>query len=171
MTLKAEIMDVYKFSERLMAMDDASWARHANPMSVFSRFSCLPLIVLAIWSRVWLGWWAMLPIGLALLWVWINPRMFGPPKTFDHWASKGVMGERLFLDRKSGGVAEHHIRMAHILSGMSAGGVAILVYGLIVLDFWAVMCGMALSILPKVWFVDRMVWIFDDAHMSADQGP
>ena len=33
------MIDVYRFSERLMAMDDATWVRHANPWSVYTRFA------------------------------------------------------------------------------------------------------------------------------------
>lgn len=161
-------MDVFRFSEKLMSMDDDAWLRHANPVSVYSRFSCLPLIVLAIWSRVWIGWWALLPLALALLWTWLNPRVFGAPASVDSWASKGVMGERVFLAREANPVPEHHIRMAHILTGASAVGAVILVYGLVVLDFWAVACGVVMSAGAKVWFVDRMVWIFQDDQQSKD---
>ena len=82
-------MDVFKLSERLMAMDDEVWARHANPWSVYSRFTCLPLIALAIWSRVWLGWWSLVPLVLALFWTWYNPRAFRPSTRNDGWAFKG----------------------------------------------------------------------------------
>nr|WP_238997445.1 DUF6653 family protein [Mycolicibacterium sp. CBMA 361] len=36
-------------------MTDAAWRRHANPWSVWTRFAAIPLMMLAIWSRVW-GW-------------------------------------------------------------------------------------------------------------------
>jgi hypothetical protein len=50
--------DVFRSLERLMAMDDRVWRRHANPWSGWTRVTVLPLLVLAIWSRVWIGWWA-----------------------------------------------------------------------------------------------------------------
>ena len=59
-------MDIFKAAERLMAMDDAAWTRHANPWSGISRFSCGPLLILAIWSRDWIGWWSLIPIALAM---------------------------------------------------------------------------------------------------------
>ncbi|MEO0501349.1 MAG: DUF6653 family protein [Pseudomonadota bacterium] len=145
-------------------MDDDAWARHANPWSVFTRFTCLPLIVLAIWSRVWIGWWALGPLALALLWTWANPRLFAAPETMDSWAAKGVMGERQFLNRKNVPIAAHHVRMAYILTALSGAGAVILVYGLVILDPWAAICGLSLTIGPKVWFVDRMVWIHSDAQ-------
>lgn len=42
-------MDVTRFSERLMAMDEVSWQRHSNPWSVYSRFTILPLKSLVFW--------------------------------------------------------------------------------------------------------------------------
>lgn len=158
------MLDIFSASEKLMSMNDETWARHANPWSVYTRASCLPLIALAIWSRVWLGWWALVPLILGIVWTWLNPRLFGPPANLDHWASKGVMGERVFLNRKVEGVAAHHVRMAIILTILSAVGAIILLYGLIVLDVWAVICGLAVSIGHKLWFVDRMVWILQDAE-------
>lgn len=146
-----------------MRMDDGTWKRHANPWSVYSRFTCLPLIVLAVWSRVWLGWWCLVPLAFAIIWTWLNPRLFKEPTSLDSWASKGVMGERIFLDRKSNPIAKHHVDIANVLTALSVLGVIILSYGLIVLSFWAVFAGMIATILPKVWFVDRMVWLYEDS--------
>ena len=151
-------------AERSMSMSDTTWRRHANPWSVYTRFTCLPLITLAVWSRVWFGWWSLVPLFISIFWTWLNPRIFSEPKTLNSWASKGVMGERVFLKHRFDKIASHHIHMAHILTFLSALGGIVLIYGLYVLDFWAVMCGLILTILPKVWFVDRMVWIYEDYH-------
>ena len=43
-------------------MTDAVWERHANPWSVWTRYAGLPLLILAIWSRGWLGLWAIAPV-------------------------------------------------------------------------------------------------------------
>ena len=51
--------DPYHGAERLMGMSDAVWARHANLWSVYTRFTVLPLLVMAIWSRAWIGWWVL----------------------------------------------------------------------------------------------------------------
>ena len=87
------------FPERMFRMDDVTWLHHANPWSVILRFSVLPLIILAFWSRLWLGWWAVVPVSLALVWTWANPRVFQAPWSLDHWTSKGVLGERVWLNR------------------------------------------------------------------------
>ena len=144
-----------------MAMDDATWARHANPLSVWSRFSVLPLLVLAIWSRVWLGWWALPFVVAALAWNWINPRAFGPPQHLESWASRAVLGERIFLTYPAK-VPRHHLRMAHLLTWASLPGLLILLWGLWALWWERAVFGTLLTALPKVWFVDRMVWILQD---------
>ena len=159
-------MDIFRGAERLMTMDDATWARHANPWSVWTRVAILPLLTLAIWSRVWLGWAALVPLGLVLIWTWINPRLFPAPKRLDSWAAQGVMGERLFLaDRKPRGVRTvpaHHRKVAHLLTGVSVLGLGPFAWGLWRLDPWATLFGLSLIMIGKLWFVDRMVWLYRD---------
>ena len=104
----------------------------------------VPLISLAFWSRAWLGWYALIPIALTFFWVWYNPRAFPPPRSTDNWASKGTFGERIFLT---------------VFSFM---GALIWVYGLYALNVWATVAGVIGVVLPKAWFVDRMVWIYED---------
>lgn len=152
-------MGLYKGAERLMGMNDATWLRHANPWSAWTRFSALPLLVLAIWSRVWLGWWCLLPIALAVAWIWINPRAFSAPSDFGAWASRAVLGERIFLARDRFEIARQHITVAHMLTLVSALGAIILIWGLVVLDLGLTVAGLVLVIGGKTWFCDRMVWI------------
>ncbi|MEM8952186.1 MAG: DUF6653 family protein [Pseudomonadota bacterium] len=159
-------MDIFKLSENLMSMDDETWARHANPWSVYSRFTCLPLIVLALWSRVWIGWWSLVPLALALFWTWYNPRAFPPSDKKDGWAFKGTQGERLFLNRRRVPIPNHHQSMAKILTLLSSIGLGILIYGVVVLDPWATLFGLLFAITTKVWFVDRMVWMYDEQQRS-----
>ena len=155
-------MDIFAAAERLMHMDDKTWMRHASPWSVWTRFlTVVPLISLAIWSRAWLGWVALLPIGLALGWAWYNPRAFPPPKSTNHWSAKGTFGERIFLQDKIN-VPSHHRRAVNILTMLSFLGALIWIYGLYTLNFWATVAGVLGTVLPKAWFVDRMVWIYED---------
>ena len=65
MTLEQKIAQLFR-------MDEKTRRRHANPWSVFSRFSMIPLISLAFWSRIWLGWWSLVPIII------ITPLIFFP---------------------------------------------------------------------------------------------
>jgi hypothetical protein len=144
------------------AMDEGTWQRHANPWSVWTRVATLPLVVLAVWSRAWLGWWALGPVAAVVLWTWWNPRLFARPRSTDNWASKGVLGERVWLNRDVVPVPRHHRRMPHILSAVAAAGVIFLVWGLVELALWPTLLGMALTFLGKLWFLDRMVWLYED---------
>jgi len=155
MTIEQKIANLFK-------MDDKTWRRHANPWSVFTRTSALPLIVLAVWSRVWFGWWSLPFIAFSLLWTWLNPRIFRQPKTTNHWASKGVFGERVWLNRKNVPVPEHHRTFPNILSVVGGVGTLFLVWGVILLDLWPTIFGIVVAILSKYWFLDRMVWLYED---------
>lgn len=152
---------LYRGTERLMAMDEATWARHANPLSVYTRIPILPLLVLALWSRVWLGWAALFPIGLVVVWIWANPRFFPPPLDLDTWASRGVLGERVFLNRRDE-IPPHHRIWADGLSLASVPGAVLLVIGVIWLNLSLSVFGTILTMVPKIWFVDRMNWIYAD---------
>lgn len=155
-------MDIFARAEALMGMNDEAWARHASPWSVYSRFAILPLIALAVWSRIWIGWWALLPLLLTLVLVWWNPRAFAPPGRSDSWASRGTFGERVFLNRKAVPIPDHHCRWAIGLTWASAAGVPVFVYGLWMLDPWATLLGIVVIVGAKTWFVDRMVWLYDE---------
>jgi len=154
--------DLFAASERLMRMDEAAWARHANPWSVYSRMTVLPLMTLAIWSRIWLGWGALLPAALVLAWIWWNPRAFGAPARTDNWASRGTFGERVFLNRRQVPIPAHHIRWAKGLAWLSGLGVLPWLCGLWLLDPGFTLCGLAVMIGGKLWFVDRMAWLYQD---------
>ena len=157
-------MDVFCLAERLMRMDDDAWERHANPLSVWSRVAALPVLVLAIWSRVWLGWWCLLPITAIILFTYFNPRLFDPPTRRDSWAARATYGERLFLARRQRAISSEHARAALILTAVSAAGLAPLAYGLIALEIWPTLLGLVLVMGGKLWFCDRMVWLYEKSQ-------
>lgn len=152
-------MDIGRLSERMMGMDDATWARHSNPLSGWSRVSALPLLALAIWSRVWLGWYALLLIALVVLWIWLNPRLLEPPKSDDAWMTQGVLGERIWLARATHPVPRHHVQVARLLNIFAGLGVLFLALGLWRLDFGFTLAGLSVAMGAKLWFLDRMVWL------------
>lgn len=159
-------MRMDKAIESSMMMDDATWARHANPWSVWTRVPVLALLTLAIWSRVWIGWWCLLPVGLLIVWTIINPRAFPAPARLDSWASQIVLGERYWLARKTNAIPTHHAKWAMTLSVLSGLAIIPLAYGLWALDPWAAFAGAMLSSVFKLWFCDRMAWLAAD---MADQ--
>lgn len=73
--------------------------RHANPASVWTRFTVLSLLSLAIWSRDWIGVWCLVGVALAIIWMFVNPLLFKAPTSTRNWASRTVLGERIWVDR------------------------------------------------------------------------
>jgi len=143
-------------------MDDETWARHSNPWSVYTRFTTLPLISFAFWSREWLGLYSGVLVALSFLWVWVNPRLFAVPKRTDSWASRGTFGERIYLNRSNETIPDHHLNASRILQWLSVMGLPFLMYGLYTLDIWVLILGNFWVMVSKAWFVDRMVWLYMD---------
>lgn len=155
MTLERRIASTFR-------MDEETWRRHANPWSGWTRVPILPLLVLAIWSRVWVGWWALVPIGALLLWTWLNPRVFPPVESTENWMSKGVLGEHVWAHRDRLQVPDHHKMVPNILLAISAVGIVFILWGLLALVVWPAVFGTVVALLGKMWFVDRMVWLYED---------
>jgi hypothetical protein len=153
---------VEEFIAKAFSMSDAVWERHANPLSVWTRYSVLPILVIAFWSRIWLGWWCIICVAVAMAWVWINPRLFQKPKSTDNWASKAVLGERVWLNRKKVPVPKYHRTLPNILSIIASIGMVLCIYGVVKLQVWPTVFGIALAYLGKSWFLDRMVWLYED---------
>ncbi|MEO0939182.1 MAG: DUF6653 family protein [Pseudomonadota bacterium] len=164
--------NVFTAAEKMMALSEDDWLRHANPLSGWTRFlTGAPLLVFAIWSRVWIGWWALAAVAAALVWIWVNPRAFPKPHDYGSWMSRAVLGERIFLAKDDYDIPQHHLRMAHLTTALALAGVIPLIWGLIVLDPWAAVLGLALAILAKAWFCDRMVWLHADLTGSVPGTP
>jgi len=155
MTLERKISRIFK-------LDDETWIRHANPWSYLTRFTALPILVLAFWSRIWLGWFSLIPIAVGLIWTYINPRIFPKPKSTKNWMSKGVFGERVWLNRDKIPVPDRHKLAPNILSAVGVTGLLFAIWGTYRLEIWPVFTGIALVFLGKLWFMDRMVWLYED---------
>jgi len=155
----------------LFRMDDDTWARHANPWSVWTRTTVLPALILAAWSRVWIGWGALVPGAIALLWAWVNPRLFGRPDSLESWASKAVLGERMWIRRDDRPVPERHRVVPHVLNTVSGVGVLVVVGGVGWRAVWPTLLGATLVYAGKLWFLDRMVWLYEDVTDAPGKRP
>lgn len=160
-------VDILKYAEKVMSMDNQSWNRHANPWSVYTRFTTLPLLSLAFWSREWFEIYSLLFIALSLFWIWINPRLFDVPNRTNNWASMGTFGERIYLNRENEAIPIHHLKVCRSLQILSSMGLPFFVLGLYFLDFWVVVLGNVWIMIFKAWFVDRMVWLYIDMKDSS----
>jgi uncharacterized protein DUF6653 len=140
-----------------------SWMRHANPLSVWTRFAVLPLLAISIWSRDWIGWWSLIPILLSLVFMVVNPLLFPRPRSTKSWGSKGVLGERIWAERNTVEIPHQFTPAVPIVTyAFQTVGMALLGYGLIVLDTRDVIAGIVLVQCAKAWFIDRMVLLFED---------
>ncbi|MEQ8479849.1 MAG: hypothetical protein RIC18_04255 [Hoeflea sp.] len=163
-------MRIDKAIESSMAMSDATWARHANPWSFWTRVPLLMVLTLAVWSRVWIGWWCLVPLAALVIWTFVNPRAFPPPADVEDWASRAVLGERYWLARRDEPIPAHHARAAMVLSILSGLSLIPAAYGLWALDPWAAFLGAALASTFKLWFCDRMAWLTSDMRAAASGG-
>lgn len=159
-------MKIDQHIANLFAMDENSWQHHANPWSVWTRYMTFPVIVFVIYSRQWIGYWFLLPLMLLCIWLWLNPRVFKKPDSLDSWASQAVLGEKVWLNRTKVPIPNHHKNMAIILSSLAALSTLPLFYGLYYLKILPTISGLLLENIFKTWFLDRMVWLYNDMKDS-----
>ncbi|WP_433029894.1 DUF6653 family protein [Actinomycetospora sp. CA-053990] len=148
----------------LFGLRGEQWMRHANPWSVWVRFAVLPLLALAAWSRVWIGWWAVLAGAVALVFMVVEPLLFPPPRSTRNWASKGVFGERILAEgtRRDLPAQFRTSRVPVITTVWQTIGLAGLVVGLVRLDLLLTLAGLCLCVCAKAWYIDRAVLLFED---------
>lgn len=161
MTLEKKIAKTFN-------LEGDNWLKHANPWSIWTRFATLPFLILAIWSRVWIGWYSLIPITLLIIWLIINPTLFKKPKNLDNWGSKSVLGEKYWSERKTNLVPKQHYSLITILTVLQTIGGITLIIGLWKLDLSLTIIGSVLVYMAKMWFLDRMVWIFKDMQNKQD---
>ena len=56
----------------------------------------------------------------------------------------------------------HHRTTPNILSSISGIGMLFVFRGVLLFDIWPTVFGMALVYYGKLWFLDRMVWLWED---------
>ena len=140
------------------------WMRHANPASVWTRFSVLSVLSLAIWSRDWIGIWCLIPVALAIAWMFVNPLLFKAPASTRNWASRTVLGERIWVDRDKIELPEQFRSRAPSLVAnvYSMIGMGLLAYGLVDLNLLATLTGILITHGGKAWYLDRVALLFAD---------
>jgi hypothetical protein len=148
---------------RLFGLEGDRWMRHANPWSVWTRFSVLSLIALAIWSRVWIGWYSIALIALALAWMMLNPLFFPAPRSTRNWASRSVLGERVWSNRTAIDIPpQFRSPVPNVANCYAVLGILLLAYGLVTLGVLPTIAGLLIAHGGKLWYLDRMVLLFDD---------
>ncbi|MBA5779320.1 hypothetical protein H2509_19495 [Stappia sp. F7233] len=153
---------------RMLGMDSEVWKRHASGWSVWTRFATLPILYLAIWSHVELGWpLALACIGVVAVWLWLNPRVFPAPRRFDRWHARAVLGERVWLNRAIVPVPQDANRKALGFSLLAGIGFVIGLWGAVWPSIPLIIAGTALTYCGKLAFLNVMAGLYDlmrDAH-------
>jgi hypothetical protein len=144
----------------MQRMNDEMWKRHANPWSVWTRFAAIPAFMLTVWSRIWLGWWVLIPISLILVWLVLNVFVFSPITSPRNWASKGIYGEKLWLSKRVE-IPEHYAVIQHWLIILGIAGMLLIAWGLYQLHLWISLLGAVVLILAQLWRIDRFSTLYD----------
>jgi hypothetical protein len=156
---------------KLFGLEGENWMRHANFASVWTRFTVLSLLSLAIWSRDWIGAWCLIGVGLAIIWMFVNPLLFQPPKSTRNWASRAVLGERIWVDRSTVDLPEQFRSPAAALiaNAYSTIGMGILAFGLVDLNLLATVTGILITHGGKAWYMDRVSLLFAEMKGRSDE--
>jgi hypothetical protein len=155
------------FEERLsklFGLNDKTWLNHATAESVISRGLIPPMITIAALSRIWIGTWWLALLGLIIIWTFLNTRIFPKAKSYDNWYARGAFGERVYAARKKVPIPAHHESFAKKLKVLNAVHSIIWIYGLVILNYELAITGTLLQLTAKFWFIDRMVWLYNDMH-------
>lgn len=161
-TLESKIAETFN-------MTDEVWRRHTNPLSVWTRLIILPLFNISIWSRTWIDYYSLIPITLVLTWTWLNPRFFSPPRSTNSWASKAVLGERVWLNRKNIPIPDGYIFPVNLLTILMLLGGILLIFGLWNFLLIPTIIGTFVVICGKLYFLNYMVKLFNEMKRKSNE--
>ena len=84
-------------------------------------------------------------------------------KSTKNWASKAVLGERVYLNRDKVDIPSiHKTPLLKMLNIVSSIGMGLTIWAMIYYSVWGAVFGTALAYLGKSWYLDRMVWLYED---------
>lgn len=66
------------------------------------------------------------------------------------------------MNRDTVPIPKYHILLPNIITVIGFIGVALFVYGLVVLHLWITVLGGVVMIISKLWYADRVVWLYED---------
>ena len=85
------------------------------------------------------------------------------PRRDNNWASKAVLGERVYLNRDKVEIPDHHnVPLYKILNSLSSAGLILAIWSTVYYSVWGAVLGVTMAYLGKSWFLDRMVWLYED---------
>ena len=111
-----------------------------------------------------------MPGGLSVLWLLFNPVLFKKPSSTKNWASKSVLGERVFLNRDKIEIPDiHKTPLYAILNSISSLGMGLAIWSILYYSVWGAVLGVSLAYLGKSWYLDRMVWLYESMKGMHDE--
>ena len=98
----------------------------------------------------------------------VNPVLFPEPRSTMNWASRSVLGERIWTDRHKAEIPDQsrRSRVPNVTYAFQIFGLAVLAYGLVALRLLDVVIGMVITQCAKAWYLDRIVLLFEDMKRS-----
>jgi hypothetical protein len=124
------------------------WKRHVNPWSGWSRMLSYPFLFLAIWYHNWIA------LIIVIVWYIANPFLFPEPESTDNFMSKAVLGEKLWTGKMRS-------KFPNVLNGFNGIFFVIALYASYTNMLWHVVYPAILSLTFKMWFLDRMVRLYE----------
>lgn len=70
------------------------FARHCHPLSAWSRWATIPLVLVPLWTRNWRH------AALVGVWMAVNPVVFGMPAHTRAWSSRAMLGEEQWITER-----------------------------------------------------------------------
>lgn len=145
----------------LLGSTEADGARGHDRWDVALDLASAPLLALALWSRAWLGWWAVLPVALAVALPFLNRRPRRPPVRPDAWTFRSAVGPPLLLRRWAAIPAPARAEAAALWSLKLVLHLAVLV-GAWAFALWPVVLCAAAEVVVGLRLRDRMARLVAD---------
>lgn len=133
----------------MSVLSKKSWEKHSNPWSGWTRIISLPLLFIAIWYH------NLYALFAVLVWFAINPFIFPKPKSTDNWMSKSIFGEQLWTEK-------YRLDFSQLLNYFNLIFFVIAVYASFHNLFWHVFYSVIAQWTFKLWFLDRMVFYYEE---------
>ena len=80
---------------------------------------------------------------------------------------EGITGKRVWLNRDAVPVPAYHRTVPIVLSAVAAISVLFIIWGVLMFDPWPALFGTVMAYPGKLWFADRMVWLWNDMQHAS----
>jgi hypothetical protein len=113
-----------------------------------------PLVYVPVWNRSWKQG------AVVVAWFAANPILFPEPEGDESWATRGVLGEELWTAERPRDLS---VLINAAMAAFFAGGL-LATYRR---RFWPMILGASAALLLKLWYIDRMVFYYEQHRDAA----